>query len=72
MPMQLALAVSGLENEHLNFALATRQWHGQHALRVRFSANRYCLAIRPGGLRIGANAAPALKKAAKRGHYQRA
>lgn len=40
----LALAVSGLENEHLNFALATPD--GTYALRVRFSANRYSLAIR--------------------------
>ncbi|EAN5159466.1 Molybdopterin binding motif CinA N-terminaldomain / C-terminal domain of CinA type E [Salmonella enterica subsp. arizonae] len=40
----LALAVSGLENEHLNFALATTD--GTYALRVRFSANRYSLAIR--------------------------
>ncbi|ENN2743959.1 nicotinamide mononucleotide deamidase-related protein YfaY [Salmonella enterica] len=40
----LALAVSGLENEHLNFALATQD--GTYALRVRFSANRYSLAIR--------------------------
>ncbi|EBR1501509.1 nicotinamide mononucleotide deamidase-related protein YfaY [Salmonella enterica] len=40
----LALAVSGLENEHLNFALATTD--GTYALRMRFSANRYSLAIR--------------------------
>ncbi|ELR4954579.1 nicotinamide mononucleotide deamidase-related protein YfaY [Salmonella enterica] len=40
----LALAVSGLENEHLNFALATTD--GTYALRVRFSANCYSLAIR--------------------------
>lgn len=40
----LALAVSGLENEHLNFALATPD--GTYALRVRFSANRYSQAIR--------------------------
>lgn len=40
----LALAVSGLENEHLNFALATPD--GTYALRVRFSANCYSLAIR--------------------------
>ncbi|MBA3113245.1 nicotinamide mononucleotide deamidase-related protein YfaY [Salmonella enterica] len=40
----LALAVSGLENEHLNFALATPD--GTYALRVRFSTNRYSLAIR--------------------------
>ena len=39
----LALAVSGLENEHLNFALATPD--GTYALRVRFGANRYSLAI---------------------------
>lgn len=40
----LALAVSGLENEHLNFALATPD--GTYALRVRFSAHRYNLAVR--------------------------
>ncbi|EEW3755081.1 nicotinamide mononucleotide deamidase-related protein YfaY [Escherichia coli] len=40
----LALAVSGFENEHLNFALATPD--GTLALRVRFSTTRYSLAIR--------------------------
>lgn len=40
----LALAVSGLEDEHLNFALATPD--GTFALRVHFSATRYSLAIR--------------------------
>ncbi|STM38057.1 putative molybdopterin-binding protein [Escherichia coli] len=40
----LALAVSGFENEHLNFALATPD--GTFALRVRFSTTRYSLAIR--------------------------
>ena len=39
----LALAVSGFENEHLNFALATPD--GTFALRVRFSTTRYSLAI---------------------------
>ena len=40
----LALAVSGLEREHLNFALATPE--GTHALRVKFNAARYSLAVR--------------------------
>ena len=40
----LALAVSGFENEHINFALATPE--GTHALRVRLSANRYSLPVR--------------------------
>ncbi len=40
----LALAVSGFENEHLNFALATPD--GTFALRVHFSTTRYSLAIR--------------------------
>lgn len=40
----LALAVSGFENEHLNFALATPD--GTFALRVRFSTTRYSTAIR--------------------------
>jgi molybdopterin-biosynthesis enzyme MoeA-like protein len=40
----LALAVSGFENEHINFALATSE--GTHALRVRLSANRYSLPVR--------------------------
>ncbi len=39
----LALAVSGLENDHLNFALATPD--GTFALRVHFSASRYSLAV---------------------------
>ncbi|ECQ3410682.1 nicotinamide mononucleotide deamidase-related protein YfaY [Salmonella enterica] len=38
------LIFEGTENEHLNFALATPD--GTYALRVRFSANRYSLAIR--------------------------
>ncbi|MDN8599417.1 nicotinamide mononucleotide deamidase-related protein YfaY [Citrobacter sp. S2-9] len=40
----LALAVSGLENEHLNFALATPE--GTFALRVHLSANRHSLQVR--------------------------
>lgn len=40
----LALAVSGLEDEHLNFALATPQ--GTHALRVKMSVTRYSLQVR--------------------------
>lgn len=40
----LALAVSGLENEHLNFALATPD--GTFALRVHFSVTRHSLQIR--------------------------
>src|SRR5690606_5775105 len=40
----LALAVTGLEDEHLNFALATPQ--GTHALRVKMSATRYSLQVR--------------------------
>lgn len=40
----LALAVSGLEEDHLNFALATPE--GTHALRVKMSASRYSLAVR--------------------------
>jgi len=40
----LALAVSGLEDEHLNFALATQQ--GTHALRVKMSITRYSLQVR--------------------------
>ena len=40
----LALAVSGFENEHINFALATSE--GTHALRVRLSASRYSLPVR--------------------------
>lgn len=40
----LALAVSGLEEEHLNFALSTPE--GTWALRVKMSATRYSLATR--------------------------
>ncbi len=40
----LALAVSGVEEDHLNFALATPE--GTHALRVKMSAARYSLAVR--------------------------
>ncbi|UNB74887.1 hypothetical protein MJK71_20005 [Escherichia coli] len=41
----LALAVSGFENEHLNFTLATQD--GTFALRVQFQrTTRYSLAIR--------------------------
>lgn len=40
----LALAVSGQENDHLNVALATPD--GTFALRVKFSATRYSLAVR--------------------------
>ena len=40
----LALAVSGLEQEHLNFALATPE--GTYGLRVRLSASRYSLSVR--------------------------
>lgn len=40
----LALAVSGLEQDHLNFALATPE--GTHALRVKFNVTRYSLAVR--------------------------
>ncbi|EMD1655552.1 nicotinamide mononucleotide deamidase-related protein YfaY [Pluralibacter gergoviae] len=40
----LSLAVSGLEQDHLNFALATAE--GTHALRVKFNATRYSLAVR--------------------------
>ncbi|MEB6378505.1 nicotinamide mononucleotide deamidase-related protein YfaY [Leclercia adecarboxylata] len=40
----LALAISGLEEEHLNFALATPE--GTHGLRVKMSATRYSLAVR--------------------------
>jgi competence/damage-inducible protein CinA-like protein len=40
----LALAVSGVEEEHLNFALATPE--GTHALRVKMSTTRYSLAVR--------------------------
>lgn len=40
----LALAISGLEEEHLNFALSTPE--GTHGLRVKMSATRYSLAVR--------------------------
>ncbi|NDO83060.1 competence/damage-inducible protein A [Citrobacter sp. NCU1] len=40
----LALAVSGLENEHLNFALATPE--GTFALRVHLSVNRHSVQVR--------------------------
>ncbi|MRS90966.1 nicotinamide mononucleotide deamidase-related protein YfaY [Enterobacteriaceae bacterium RIT714] len=40
----LALAVTGLEDEHLNFALATPQ--GTHALRVKMSVTRHSLQVR--------------------------
>lgn len=40
----LALTVTGLEEEHLNFALATPE--GTHALRVKFNANRHSLTVR--------------------------
>ncbi|MTH46440.1 nicotinamide mononucleotide deamidase-related protein YfaY [Intestinirhabdus alba] len=40
----LALAIAGLENEHLNVALATPD--GTFALRVRFSTTRYSLPVR--------------------------
>ncbi|MGY5956175.1 nicotinamide mononucleotide deamidase-related protein YfaY [Kosakonia sp. BK9b] len=40
----LALTVTGLEDDHLNFALATPQ--GTRALRVKFSTNRHALAVR--------------------------
>ena len=40
----LALFVGGLDDEHLNFALATPE--GTHALRVRMSITRHALAVR--------------------------
>ncbi|MNP37579.1 NMN amidohydrolase-like protein YfaY [compost metagenome] len=40
----LALAVSGVEEDHLNFALATPE--GTHALLVKMSTTRYSLAVR--------------------------
>lgn len=40
----LSLAVTGLENDHLNFALATPK--GTHALRVRMSVTRHSLQVR--------------------------
>ncbi|MBZ4179860.1 hypothetical protein JYI49_23130, partial [Escherichia fergusonii] len=52
------LAVSGFENEHLNFALATPD--GTFALRVRFSTTRYSLAIEWGTESCGALAGSTL------------
>jgi competence/damage-inducible protein CinA-like protein len=40
----LALTVTGLEEEFLNFALATPE--GTHALRVKFNTTRHSLAVR--------------------------
>lgn len=40
----LALSITGLEDEHLNFALATPQ--GTHALRVKMSVTRHSLQVR--------------------------
>lgn len=40
----LALAVSGLEEDHLNFALSTSD--GTHALRVKFNTTRHNLQVR--------------------------
>ncbi|QLR44018.1 nicotinamide mononucleotide deamidase-related protein YfaY [Enterobacter sp. RHBSTW-00994] len=40
----LALAVGGLDDEHLNFALATPE--GTYALRVKMSITRHSLAVR--------------------------
>ena len=40
----LALTVSGMDDEHLNFALATPQ--GIHALRVKFTTSRHSLVVR--------------------------
>jgi len=40
----LALTVTGLEEDHLNFALATPQ--GTRALRVKFASSRHSLAVR--------------------------
>ena len=40
----LALAVSGLEQDHLNFALSTPE--GTHALRVKFNTSRHSLTVR--------------------------
>ncbi|QJP77596.1 nicotinamide mononucleotide deamidase-related protein YfaY [Enterobacter cloacae] len=40
----LALFVGGLDEEHLNFALATQE--GTHALRVKMSITRHSLAVR--------------------------
>jgi competence/damage-inducible protein CinA-like protein len=40
----LALTVTGLEEDHLNFALATPE--GTRALRVKFNSSRHSLAVR--------------------------
>ncbi len=40
----LALAIGGVDDEHLNFALATPE--GTHALRVKMSITRHCVAVR--------------------------
>ena len=40
----LALFVSGLEQDHLNFALSTPE--GTHALRVKFNTTRHSLTVR--------------------------
>lgn len=40
----VALSVTGLENEHLNFALSTAE--GTWALRVRFNTTRHSLVVR--------------------------
>ena len=40
----LALAVGGVDDEHLNFALATPE--GTHALRVKMSITRHSVAVR--------------------------
>lgn len=40
----LALAVGGVEGEHLNFALATPE--GTHALQVKMSITRHSRAVR--------------------------
>lgn len=40
----VALAVTGLENEHLNFALSTAE--GTWALRVKFNTTRHSLVVR--------------------------
>ncbi len=40
----LALTVGGLDEEHINFALATPQ--GTHALRVKFATGRHGVALR--------------------------
>ncbi len=40
----LALAIGGMDDEHLNFALATPE--GTHALRVKMSITRHSVAVR--------------------------